>query len=143
VALRVEDIDLAADRELVERWQAGEHDVFDDLYRRYYSRLTSYCRKRVGDRDTAEEIAQEAFVKALQALPRFAGERRFYPWMTVIAQRLCIDHHRRSARVEPVAEIDLGVVDADHDSLFAAVDRDHLSLAMAQLARSGKEQPTK
>ena len=58
MAVRVEDIDLAADRELVERWQAGEHDVFDDLYRRYFSRLTSYCRKRVGDRDTAEEIGR-------------------------------------------------------------------------------------
>src|SRR5438094_74408 len=75
VALRIEDIDLAADRELVERWQAGEHAAFDDLYRRYYTRLRSYCQRRVGDRDTAEEIAQEAFVKALQALPTFSGER--------------------------------------------------------------------
>jgi RNA polymerase sigma-70 factor (ECF subfamily) len=134
VALRVEDIDLAADRELVERWQAGEHDVFDDLYRRYYSRLTSYCRKRVGDRDTAEEIAQEAFVKALQALPSFAGERRFYPWVTVIASRLCVDHHRRLGRVRPVEEIDAGSVDGDHGARLAFLaDVDNLDRALQRL----------
>lgn len=134
MALRVEDIDLAADRELVERWQAGEHAVFDDLYRRYYARLTSYCRKRVGDRDTAEEIAQEAFVKALQALPKFAGERRFYPWVTVIASRLCVDHHRRLGRVKPVEEIDPGSVDGDHGVRLAFLaDVDNLDRALQRL----------
>jgi RNA polymerase sigma-70 factor (ECF subfamily) len=134
VALRVEDIDLAADRELVERWQAGEHDVFDDLYKRYFNRLKSYCHKRVGDRDTAEEIAQEAFVKALQALPRFQGERRFYPWVTVIASRLCVDHHRRLGRVKPVEEIDPGVVDGDHGVRLAFLaDVDNLDRALRRL----------
>jgi RNA polymerase sigma-70 factor (ECF subfamily) len=134
VALRVEDIDLAADRELVERWQAGEHQAFDDLYRRYYDRLRAYCQRRVGDRDTAEEIAQEAFVKALQALPRFAGERRFYPWVTVIASRLCVDHHRRVGRVRPVEEVDPGVVDGDHGVRLAFLaDVDNLDRAMQRL----------
>lgn len=134
MALRVEDIDLAADRELVERWQAGEHAAFDDLYRRYFTRLRSYCQRRVGDRDTAEEIAQEAFVKALQALPRFAGERRFYPWVTVIANRLCVDHHRRLGRVRPVEEIDPGVVDGDHGVRLAFLaDVDNLDRALQRL----------
>jgi RNA polymerase sigma-70 factor (ECF subfamily) len=134
VALRVEDIDLAADRELVERWQAGEHEVFDDLYKRYFNRLKSYCHKRVGDRDTAEEIAQEAFVKALQALPKLAGERRFYPWVTVIASRLCVDHHRRVGRVRPVEDIDPGAVDGDHGVRLAFLaDVDNLDRAMQRL----------
>ena len=134
MALRVEDIDLAADRELVERWQAGEHDAFDDLYRRYFTRLRSYCQRRVGDRDTAEEIAQEAFVKALQALPRFAGERRFYPWVTVIANRLCVDHHRRLGRVRPVEDVDPGSVDGDHGTRLAFLaDVDNLDRALQRL----------
>ncbi len=134
MALRVEDIDLAADRVLVERWQAGEHEAFDDLYRRYFTRLRSYCQRRVGDRDTAEEIAQEAFVKALQALPRFAGERRFYPWVTVIANRLCVDHHRRLGRVRPVEDIDPGAVDGDHGVRLAFLaDVDNLDQALQRL----------
>jgi RNA polymerase sigma-70 factor, ECF subfamily len=145
VALRAEEIedpgivDLDRDRSLVLRYQRGDQSAFDELYRRYYPRLHLYCQRRVRDTHVSEELAQEAFVRALRAMPRFAGERRFYPWMTVIAQRLCIDHHRRTARVEPSAEIDLGVVDADHDALFAAVDHDHLSQAMEQLAPRHRE----
>jgi hypothetical protein len=59
--------------------------------------------------------------------------------MTVIAQRLCIDHHRRTARVELSAEVDLGSVEPDHDALYAAVDRDHLTQAMAHLAPRHRE----
>jgi transcriptional regulator with XRE-family HTH domain len=54
--------------------------------------------------------------------------------MTVIAQRLCIDHHRHSARVEPSADVDLGLVEPDVDHLFTAVDHDHLATAMNRLA---------
>jgi RNA polymerase sigma-70 factor (ECF subfamily) len=140
VALRAEEIqdpgavDLDRDRSLVLRYQRGDESAFDELYRRYYPRLQLYCKRRVGDAHASEELAQEAFLRALRAMPRFAGERRFYPWMTVIAQRLCIDHHRRTSRVEPSDDIDLGSVEADHDALFAAVDRDYLAQAMAQLA---------
>jgi len=132
-------VDLDRDRQLVLQYQAGEQAAFDELYRRYYPRLHLYCQRRVGDAHVAEELAQESFLKALRAMPRFAGERRFYPWMTVIAQRLCIDHHRRTARVEPSAEVDLGTVDEDHDDLYAAVDRDHLGAAMARLAPRHRE----
>ena len=127
-------VDIDRDRLLVLRYQQGDAGAFDELYRRYFPRLHLYCQRRVGDRHASEELAQEAFVRALRAMPRFAGDRRFYPWMTVIAQRLCIDHHRRTARVEPTAEIDLGVFEEEHDELFASVDRDHLNEAMCRLA---------
>lgn len=133
------EVDLDRDRALVLRYQRGDDAAFDELYRRYYPRLNLYCQRRVGDRHVAEELAQEAFVRALRAMPRFAGERRFYPWMTVIAQRLCIDHHRRSSRVEPAPDIDPGVVDADHDALFAAVDAGHLAEAMQRVAPRHRE----
>jgi len=145
LALRAEEIedpgivDLDRDRVLVLRYQRGDQGAFDELYRRYYPRLHLYCQRRVHDQHVAEELAQESFLKALRAMPRFAGERRFYPWMTVIAQRLCIDHHRRSSRVEPSPEIDLGFVEADHDEIFAEVDRTHLDTAMARLAPRHRE----
>jgi RNA polymerase sigma-70 factor, ECF subfamily len=139
VAVRADDVDLERDRDLVHRYQAGDPRAFDELYRRYFDRLHGYCHRRVGDRHTAEELAQEAFVRALRAMPRFAGERRFYPWMTVIAQRLCIDHHRRSGRVEPADDIDAGSVEPDHDFLFRAVDLDHLGQALERLAPRHRE----
>jgi hypothetical protein len=59
--------------------------------------------------------------------------------MTVIAQRLCIDHHRRTSRVEPSADIDLGVFEDNHDELYASVDRDQLAEAMHRLAPRHRE----
>lgn len=147
MAIRAEEIevdglgavDLDRDRLLVLRHQRGEDTAFDELYRRYHRRLLAYCQRRVGDRHVAEELAQEAFVRALRALPTFAGERRFYPWLVVIAQRLCIDHHRRAARVEPAAEVDTGSVEADHEALWASVDRRHLAAAVERLAPRHRE----
>ena len=144
MALRADEldpatVDLDRDRQLVVRYQQGDDAAFDELYRRYFPRLRLYCQRRVGDTHASEELAQEAFIRALRAMPRFAGERRFYPWMTVIAQRLCIDHHRRTARVEPAAEVDLGVFEEQHEAVFGAVDRDHLASAMLRLAPRHRE----
>ena len=135
MAIRADEVDLARDRDLVERYQAGDPSAFDDLYERYFPRLRQFCQRRVGDPHEAEELAQEAFIRALRALPAFAGERRFYPWMTVIAQRLCVDHHRRLWRVIPSADVDPGgTVDDGHDALFERVDLDHLATALGRLA---------
>src|SRR3954464_5750580 len=110
MALRADDVDLDRDRVLVERFQAGDRDAFDDLYRRYFDRLRRYCQRRVGDAYEAAVLAQEAFTRALRAMPGLVGDHGFYPWMTVIASRLCVDAHRRTSRTVPVAEIDLGSV---------------------------------
>jgi RNA polymerase sigma-70 factor (ECF subfamily) len=124
---------------LVEQFQAGDSAAFDELYRRYRDRLERFCLKRVGDRHSAEEVAQEAFTRALSAMPRFAGERRFYPWVTVIAARLCVDHHRRTARVEPAATLDLGSVDGGQDAVLTAVDAALIVKAMDRLGLRHQE----
>ena len=135
VALRADDVDLARDRSLVELAQSGDEAAFEDLYRRYYRRLYRYCVRRVGDPHDAEEVVQETFVRAVTALPRFAGERRFYPWLTVIAGRLCVDTHRRRARSEPSAEIDLGGFEPEHER--GLIEEEDRQLVMQALDRLG------
>ncbi|MEA3075323.1 MAG: polymerase sigma-70 factor, subfamily [Actinomycetota bacterium] len=139
MALRVDDVDLVRDRALVERFQEGDPAAFETLYKRYFDRLTRFCQKRVGDRHEAEEIAQEAFTRALRALPTFQGERRFYPWMTVIAGRLCVDTHRRRGRSEPTATVDLGVIEGGQERIVDAVDVAILSEALGRLATRHRE----
>jgi RNA polymerase sigma-70 factor (ECF subfamily) len=133
VAIRADEIDLARDRRLVEAWQAGDTTAFEELYRAYFDRLRAHCERRVGSA-AAEEVAQDAFVKALQALPRLSGERRFYPWLTVIASRLCIDHVRRQGRIQPRDDIDAGSIDDGHDArLTLRADLANLDRALARL----------
>src|SRR5688500_7875643 len=139
LALRIDDVDLQRDRRLVERFQEGDHTAFDTLYRRYFARLQRFCLKRVGDPHEAEEIAQEAFTRALRALPDLAGERRFYPWMTVIAGRLCVDHHRRRGRSEPTATVELGSVDGGQDAIVEQADFALLGRALERLAPRHRE----
>jgi RNA polymerase sigma-70 factor (ECF subfamily) len=139
LALRVDDVDLVRDRALVERFQEGDPAAFDTLYTRYFGRLVRFCQKRVGDPYEAEEIAQEAFTRALRALPAFEGERRFYPWMTVIAGRLCVDAHRRRGRSEPSDAVDLGVIEGGQEKIVDAVDIEILRTAMVQLAPRHRE----
>jgi RNA polymerase sigma-70 factor (ECF subfamily) len=139
MAVRADDVDLVRDRSLVELCQAGDQGAFTDLYSRYYQRLLRFCVRRVGNVHEAEEITQEAFARAFTAMPRFAGERRFYPWLTVIAARLCIDSHRRVARSEPSAEIDPGSVDGGQQQVIDNVDFAYLSKAMEQLGPRHRE----
>ena len=115
-------------------FQSGDGRAFEDLYRRYFQRIYRYCLKRVGDPHEAEELAQEAFVRAYSAMPTLRGERRFYPWLSVIAGRLCVDTHRRRGRTSPVAQVELGVVDGGQDDVLAKVDHDLLAQALERMA---------
>lgn len=133
MALRADDVDLGRDRDLVLCAQSGDDDAFEDLYRRYFARLYRFCLRRVGDPHEAEELTQEAFTRAYGALPRLAGERRFYPWLSVIASRLCVDAFRRRARSEPTAVVDLGVLEGGHEDVDNGADVDLLGRALDRL----------
>jgi RNA polymerase sigma-70 factor, ECF subfamily len=91
------------DRELVLAFQAGEDDAFEHLYQRHRARVTAICRKMLGNRSDAEEAAQETFLKAFEALPRFNGRFQVGAWLARIATNVCVDHLRRSGRAHLVA----------------------------------------
>jgi len=133
-----DDVDLARDRALVTRAQAGDRTAFDDLYVRYYRRLYRFCLRRLHDSYEAEDVAQEAFSRAWRALPTFAGDRRFYPWLSVIAAHLCTDVLRRRNRSTPVAEFHQGNVasteDGGEELMLAAVDSDLVARAFKRLS---------
>jgi RNA polymerase sigma-70 factor (ECF subfamily) len=153
VALRQEeftlcdDVDVDRDRILVERCQAGDTGAFGSLYTRYYERLLRFCLRRLHDRHEAEDAAQEAFARAWKALPKFAGERRFYPWLTVIAGNICTDTLRRRSRSTPTDDVDLGArlpigasanVSAD-ELLIASVDGELVHKALDHLSVRHRE----
>jgi RNA polymerase sigma-70 factor (ECF subfamily) len=133
-----DDVDLARDRALVTRAQEGDRAAFDDLYMRYYRRLYRFCLRRLHDAHEAEDVAQEAFARAWRALPTFGGDRRFYPWLSVIASHLCTDVLRRRNRSTPVAEFHQGNVasteDGGEELMLAAVDSALVAKAFTRLS---------
>jgi RNA polymerase sigma-70 factor, ECF subfamily len=92
------------DGALVRAVQAGDVDAFADLFRRHYPGVRRACARRLYDLVEAEEVAQAAFVRALERIDRCAGDNHFGPWVHVIARSLCMDAFRAQARVEPRAQ---------------------------------------
>jgi RNA polymerase sigma-70 factor (ECF subfamily) len=135
---RDDDVDLARDRVLVTRAQAGDRGAFDELYVRYYRRLYRFCVSRLHDSYEAEDVAQEAFARAWRALATFDGERRFYPWLSVIAAHLCTDVHRKRKRSTPVGEFHqanlVSTEDGGEELMLAAVDSELVARAFRRLS---------
>ncbi|MEO0998501.1 MAG: RNA polymerase sigma factor RpoE [Pseudomonadota bacterium] len=70
---------------LVKRVQAGDKKAFDLLVTRYQHKIVNLVARYVKDSDEALDVAQEAFLKAYRALPRFRGDSAFYTWLYRIA----------------------------------------------------------
>lgn len=73
------------DLQLVERVQKGDKSAFDLLVLKYQHRVLKLVSRFVSDAAEAQDVAQEAFLKAYRALPSFRGESAFYTWLYRIA----------------------------------------------------------
>jgi RNA polymerase sigma-70 factor (ECF subfamily) len=73
--------DREVDQQLVERAQKGDKHAFELLVAKYQRRLGRLISRFVRDSAEAEDVTQEAFIKAYRALPAFRGESAFYTWL--------------------------------------------------------------
>ena len=85
------DLDDAA---LVERCRAGDVAAFEPLVEKYRQRVWRLAYNVLRDREEAWDVAQEAFIKAYQALPSFRGQSAFYTWLYRIAMNVAADRGR-------------------------------------------------
>jgi len=102
-------VDRAEDRTdeqaLVQAVLAGDRQAFGQLVRRHQKRLFRFVYGLLGDFDQAEDIVQEAFLKACGALGSFETERDFYPWLSTIARNLAFNLMAREGRKESLDQI--------------------------------------
>lgn len=89
---------MQTDSELVKASQQGDTDAFRVLVERYEDRIYNLACSIVGDHEAAQDAAQEAFIRAHRALPRFRGESGFYTWLYRIAVNVCLNLARREGR---------------------------------------------
>jgi RNA polymerase sigma-70 factor (ECF subfamily) len=85
---------------LVERAAAGDVDAFEELYRANVGRVYALCLRMAGDPTLAEELAQEAFVRAWQKLGSFRGASAFSTWLHRVTVNVVLSHRRSAARRE-------------------------------------------
>jgi len=77
--------DSLTDQALVERVQKGDKKAFDLLVLKYQQRIMKVLSRYVRDPSEVQDLAQETFIKAYRALPRFRGDSAFYTWLYRIA----------------------------------------------------------
>ncbi len=96
------------DKELVRRVQKGDRHAFDLLFSRYQHKILNLVSRYLRDREDVEDVAQEAFIKAFRALPRFRGESAFYTWLYRIAINTAKNHLVARSRRPPGIDVDNG-----------------------------------
>ena len=116
------------DRECIEHCLDGRPDAFRHLVGRYQAVLVTYLTGHLGNREWAEEAAQEAFVRAYFALGKLKKPDSFSSWLLGIAGRVAIEQQRTERR-EREAAVERGVVPARPE----APDDVPLQQAIAQL----------
>lgn len=87
-----------SDARLVEDARRGDQQAFGELVRRYERRVVRVIRRFVRDRDLADDLAQETFLRAYEKLDQFDPSRRFGPWLFRIGVNLTLDHLRKRKR---------------------------------------------
>ena len=85
------------DREAIRRVQAGETEAFEILVEKYKRKAFRLAYQVLRDQEEALDVAQEAFVKAFRALPRFKGDSAFYTWLFRITMNVALDRKRQRA----------------------------------------------
>src|SRR5579883_3348197 len=95
-------MESVSDEELVERYRAeagsARGDAFiNQLFHRHHSRVAAWCLRITGDINSAADMAQEVFIKALQRLDAFRGDSKFTTWLYAIARNHCLDEMRAKA----------------------------------------------
>lgn len=96
-----------SDQQLVERVQRGDKRAFDLLVLKYQHKIFGLVSRYLRDSDEIQDVAQEAFIKAYRALPRFRGDSAFYTWLYRIAINTAKNHLMSKSRRPPGTDIDV------------------------------------
>jgi len=96
----------SSDKELVDRARDGDVAAFGELVRKHQPRIFRLAAHMLRDRSEAEDVAQETFIRAYQALARFDGRSEPYTWFYRIAVNLSLNHirSRKSSRTVQTGE---------------------------------------
>src|SRR6266487_3427321 len=84
-----------SDNEIITRVLRGEQALYSDLVKRYQNFVFTITLRYTPNREDAEEIAQDVFVKAYRSLADFRGESKFSTWLYTIAVNTCITFLRK------------------------------------------------
>ena len=102
----------------------GDHNAFGEIVEIYKDRIYQLCYRMLGNAHEAEDIAQEAFIRAYVNIERYNINRKFSTWLYRIATNLCIDRIRKK---KPDYFLDAEVAGTDGLNLYSQVKSKEMS----------------
>ena len=125
---------LSPNPDIVARAQQGEAQAIGALYDQHHEALFRYVWARVGERQTAEDLTSDTFLRMLAALPRYRpAQAPFRAWLYRIAHNVVIDHYRQAAHRKTVPLADVEQHAAPHADPAAHIDE---TLTLERLHRA-------
>ncbi|MBI3789835.1 MAG: sigma-70 family RNA polymerase sigma factor [Gemmatimonadetes bacterium] len=92
------DVGAVDDAELVRNFLAGDERAFREIVTRYQTRLLNFIYRTIGDRERAEDLVQEVFIRVYRHLARFDQTKKFSTWIYTIASNLAKNELRNRSR---------------------------------------------
>jgi len=122
------------EKELIRRAQQGDQEAFAELYEEHFDPIYRYILMRVRDRAEAEDLTQQVFLSALEALPSYKWRGApFSTWLFRIAHNRVIDYRRKMTRFKSSSEA--GLISTEPDPATAA----EREMELARIQRVLKE----
>ena len=125
------------DQQLVDRVLAGNKNAFNFLVVRYQHRVLALIGRFVNDPQEAEDVSQEAFIKAYKALPLFRGDSAFYTWLYRIAVNTAKNYLVSRKRRPPSSDVDVAEAEVSEiGTVLRQIENPESSLATEKLKQA-------
>jgi RNA polymerase sigma-70 factor, ECF subfamily len=132
--------DQAAIIALVDRAKDGDADAFGQLYDRFLPEILRYLTHRTGDAVAAEDLAQQVFLKAWQAIPRYQHRGvPFRAWLYRMAHNQMVDHFRARRHMSDVTELDLPEAPEAEERVLVQETNERLHAALERLSEDHRQ----
>ena len=132
---------LAPDERLIALVRRGQQAAFETIVSRYQARLLAFCRHMLASREDAEDVLQEVFAAAFNAILADQREINVRPWLYRIARNRCLNHLRRQTAIG-VDSMDVHFADAGQSTVEKAAGREDFRLLMSDIRRLPETQRT-
>ena len=117
------EISHAADEELVDAARSGHREAFDALANRHFGMVYAIGLARLGNRDQAEDLAQEVFLRVYRSRHTYAASAKFTTWLYRIATNLAVNHARDTKYERPENTVNIDEPDTETGLTVDVADR--------------------
>lgn len=115
-----------SDEQVLEQFVAGDERAFEELVHRYYRQIYGFLARFTGNRELAEDLTQETFIKIHQSAGTFDPTRRFKPWLFAISANKARDALRAAGRALKIVNLQPGLSDEDQTLIDILPGNEHL-----------------